>query len=243
MLNYINIDPTDNIIRFNEQIFVDEDIILEGFSPNLNIRADGTRDSGINFGDNDATGDARIFYDASLDILKMGTGVSSVVASAINMNSDDKVGFNIDDFTSGDELDAQVTIRANSGNLTTPAHLELYENNNAGFPNIHFPNFAINGYWQVGASAEGSATSPGLKHFTHSDDGTSAAEEEILTINGSDTRVGVGDDEPEFTLSIDFPAGAPSTGGDGALSLENTANNDSWTMYTSSTSDSLRFLL
>lgn len=239
-LNYINIDPTDDIIRFNKQIFVDEDINLEGVSPNLNIRSDATGDSGINFGDNGATGDARIFYDSSEDIFKIGTSAPINSPSAININGNDKVGFDIEDFSSTEALDAQVTIRANSGNSTTPAHLELYENNNSGFPNIHFTNFGLNGYWQIGARSEGSTTSPGFMHFTHSDTGLSTAEEDILTINGSDTRIGVGDATPEYTVSMDISAGSPAIGSDNGFNIEQTANDDAWTFYVSSTTGNLQ---
>ena len=237
-INYINIDGTDELIRFNSDCeLIDGDFTISGTDPDLVISSDATGDPAILFGDNGATGDGRIWYDSDRDVMKFGT---STINGAINANSDGKVGFDIDRFSSTEELDAQVTIKANSGNLSTPAHLELHENNNSGYPNIHFTNFALDGFWEIEARSEGSATSNGFMHFNHSSDGTIS--EEILSIDGSDERVGVLDPTPEYTLSVDHASGSPNnaTGSRNGFNIENTSTNDSWTFYTSTTSGDMR---
>jgi len=230
--NFINIDAIDDEINLNADCTVnDGDITISGEDPDLVISSDGTSDPAILFGDNGGSGDGRVWYDSDRDIMKFGT---STTTGALNANSAGKIGFNIDRFSSTEELDAQVTINANSGNTVTPAQLELRENNNSGYPNIHFTNFGLDGYWEIQGRSEGSATSNGFMHFMHSADGTNA--EEILSIDGSDERVGVADATPEFTLSIDHASASPSLGNPNGLNIENTSNLDSWTLYTRTSS-------
>lgn len=237
-LNYINIDATDEIINLNFDVEInDADLTINGPDPDLVLSSDAGTDPAILFGDNGGTGDGRIWYDSDRDVMKFGT---STIQGAINANASGKVGFDIDRFSSVEELNAQVTIKANSGNTTTPAHLELYENNNSGFPNIQFTNFNRDAYWEVQAGSEQSSTLDGFMHFVHSDDATSP--EQIMTINGSQERIGIVDPTPEYTLSVDHASGSPNapSGPRNGFNIENTANNDSWTFYTSSTSGDLR---
>ena len=236
--NYINIDATDDEINMNSEVVVnDGDVTISGVDPDLVISSDATGDPAILFGANGGSSDGRIWYDSDRDIMKFGT---STTTGAMNVNADGKIGFDIDRFSSTEEIDSKVTIRANSGNTSTPAHLELYENNNSGFPNIQFTNFSLDGFWEIQARSEGSPTSNGFMHFNHSSDGTTS--EEIFTIDGSDERVGVMDATPEYTFSVDHASGSPNnaTGSRNGFNIENTSNADSWTFYTSSTSGDLR---
>ncbi len=228
-LNYLNIDPNNDLTTIITDLEIDnKDIIISGTDPDIFLRSDGTTDPGISFGDNGFSNDGRIWYDSDIDVMKFGTTTSFV--GDINVNAFGKVGIDIDRFSSTEALNAQMTIRANAGNTVTPAHLELYENNNSGFPNIYFTNFGLSGFWEVQARSEGSATSDGFFHFIHSNNGTTT--DEIMTLNGSEGFVGINDATPEYTMSIDHGAGSPSTGSDHGLNIEQTSTNTAWTLYT-----------
>jgi hypothetical protein len=236
--NYLNIDPNNNLTTIITDFEVaDGDIEVSGSDPDLILSSSGAADPSILFGTNGGSSASRIWYDSSEDVLKLGT---STTQGGININEDNKVGIDIDDFSSTEELDAQLTIKANSGNLSTPAHLELYENNNSGEPNIHFTNFNRTAYWELRGGSEQSSTIDGFMRFIHSDNGTTN-QDQILVMNGSDGLVGVNDATPEYTLSIDHGAGSPSTGSDDGLNIQNTSNNDSWTLYTRTSSGDLQF--
>jgi hypothetical protein len=190
------------------------DVQISDISPRLDIIADGTNPSTLGFGDNGGGADASLSYDPSDRTLTLTTTSSLGILS---MNR--KTGFNI-----SSNLSSQVTIRANSGTTSTPAQLELNENNNSDFARLRFTQFYSSGtpgYWDIAGKSEplGSTVGdPEMNFFYH----TGAAGTNIMTLDGDDVRVGINETDPTATLSI------KQTSGDAGLSIENDTDTDIW---------------
>lgn len=189
------------------------DIRITGTDPDIFLSSDGATDSSIAFGDNSGTTDARMWYDSSEDQLNLGT---NTVNGNILVSGDGKVGVN-----ENDDLDSRMTIKANSGTVSTPAQLDLRENNNSDYARLKFSQFNIDGSWDVGGKGEddGSAVGDPLMKFSYQ---TGSAENDIFYIDGDDERLGINDDTPDGSLSI------KQISADAAIVIENNTDTDQW---------------
>ena len=186
------------------------DLQVSDVSPRIDIIADGTNTSTLGFGDNGGAADANITYTPTDGTLTMTTSSSSGKVLIPR-----KTGFN-----ETNDLTSQVTIKANSGNTSTPAHLELRENNN-DFARLKFTQTAFDGYWDVAARSEdlnSTTGDPEMNFFFY----TGSAGVNVMTLDGDDTRVGINEVSPAATLSI------KQTTGDKGFSLENDTDTDVW---------------
>ena len=189
------------------------DIRVTGADPDIFISSDGTADPALAFGDNGGLADGRIWYDSSEDQLEIGTNTTF---GDIVIAGDGKVG--IDETN---DLESQLTIKANSGTVSTPAQLELRENNNADFARLRYTQFSVSGYWDLAGIAEpdGSATGNPRFNFYY---GTGSSGTNIMTIDGDDQRVGINDTSPTAGLSV------KQQSGDDGISIENDGDTDVW---------------
>ncbi len=228
-VNIINIDGDGNKTNFTSAVeVIDEDVTISGVDPDLILSSDATGDPAILFGDNGGTGDSRIWYDSSEDMLRMGT---STINGAVNIDNDDRVGVNEEN-----DLTSQMTIKANAGNTVIPAHLELRENNNSQGGRMHFTN-SNDSHWEIhgkpGVSTNASST--GIMDINYFNNTTELS---VAAFDGKNERTGIRDDTPEYTFSVDHRSGSPdnSVGSRYGFNLENTSNSDSWTFYTRTSS-------
>jgi len=200
---------------------IDHDLKISGVDPDLIISASGTGDPAILFGDNGQQADARIWYSSDDKALNLGT---STINASISIDNDDRVGINLE----ADDIESQLTVKANAGNTQVPAHLELRENNNSQGGRIHMTN-SNKGYWEIHGDPNG--TTAGELDFSYNN-GISTTT--LSRMDGPNLRVGIRDASPEYTLSVDHPSGSPdnSAGSRNGFNIENTSNQDSWTFYT-----------
>jgi|GEM_PF-4633934 len=188
------------------------DVQISDTNPRLDIISDGTNDAVLGFGDNGGGADATIVYDSPNTRLTLST-----IASAGNIILDRKVGVNeINDLT------AQMTIKANSGTVSTPVQLELRENNNSDFARMRFSQFSVDGYWDVAGVAEpdGSQLGDPKMNFYYY---TGSSGSNIMSLDGDDQRVGINKTTPDAFLHVD-----QSGPGIGLIIENNGAGNDQW---------------
>lgn len=167
------------------------DVQISDTNPRLDIISDGTSSSVLGFGDNGGGADATIVYSPSSNQLSLST-----INSSGNIILDRKVGVN-----ETNDLDAQMTIKANSGTQSTPVQLELRENNNSDFARMRFSQFSVDGYWDIAGQAEPDGSQlgdPKLNFYYY----TGSSGSNIMTLDGDDERVGVNKTSPGADVHI-----------------------------------------
>jgi hypothetical protein len=209
------------------------DVLFSGALPRLFLISDGAADTRIGFGDNaGGAGDAAIFYDSSEDVLNIGTNTTT---GDIHINGSGKVGIN-----ENSGLTAQLTIKANAGNITTPATLELQENNNSGYSVLKYSNFSVNGHFTTEANGQYGNFIGGDADYQirFSEDGTTFKnimtamyaydDQDGAAVNAKDERIGVRTTAPNADLHLVHKSGVSGHG----LKIENEdANNHWWKFY------------
>lgn len=242
-----NFNEASKLFKLNSELEVaDYDIKITGSDPDLILSSSGTNDPAILFGDNGGTGDSRIWYDSSDDMFKLGT---STTTGDVNVTSDGKVGINEDN---EDQLEAQLTIKANAGNTVTPSTLDLAENNNSGYPVLRYTNFSIPGSWTAEANSSYSSAIAGAADYLirFSEDGSEDGKKDVLSAvyayrnetnaltNSRDERVGIRTGDPLVDLHLIHKNGVSGHG----FRIEHEGNNNHWwKMYVSDGNGTLSF--
>ncbi|MEM1325797.1 MAG: tail fiber domain-containing protein [Bacteroidota bacterium] len=115
-----------------------------------------------------------------------------------------------------DNPSSKLDIDHNSTN--TNAHLELSEAGSTDYGRINFRNTGVNAYWTIAGRAN--SGSDALMNFFYDEDGTGpTGGENIMTIDGEDKRVGIGDSTPSAKLDV-----AGDIRGNGTLQLDRTSS-------------------
>lgn|GEM_PF-4119803 len=211
------------------------DSYYTGSNPRIFLINTGDADTRIGFGNNGGgADDAAIFYDSSEDKLTLGT---STTTGNLHINGAGKIGANV---SSG--LTAQMSIRANAGNVTTPATLELMENNNSGYPVLKYSNFSTVGHFTNDANGQYGNFIGGDADFRirYTEDGTTFNtimtamyaydNESGSAVNAKDERIGIRTETPDADLHLVHKNGVS---GHGFKIQHEGTNNHWWKFYVS----------
>jgi hypothetical protein len=252
-INYINIDATDDVVRVNSSVdVIEHDLKVSGTDPDLILSASGDNDPAILFGDNGGTGDARIWYSSNADNLNIGTNTTF---PDMTIDGDGRVSIN-----ETNDIQSQLTIKANASNTVIPAHLDLFENNNSGYGVLRYRNFTSgqidgvsNGSFTAEANGVYAAGITGAADYRirYSLDNSEAGKVDILSAvfayrdhnndpeaNARDERVGIRTADPITDLHLVHKNGVE---GHGFRIEHEGANNRWWKMYVSDAAGTLSF--
>lgn len=129
---------------------------------------------------------------------------SSVGFNGFNMkehqnpnNSDMPINFG---FGTQSTLEDKVLI-FNDSQLGSP-HLNLIEDASADLARLQFAGTGFDNQWTIAAGLESVANGPKM-HFVHRPDVSTTADR-VMTIDGDDLRVGIWDNNPDRSLSINY---------------------------------------
>ena len=190
-------------------------------------------DDAIRFGDaSGTTANPKISWDPDDAIFRIGGfGLNDGINMATSLTQSGKIGIG-----ESNDLTSLITLKANSGTVTTPAHIHLIENNNSDFARLRYSNSSATDYWDIASIADGNE--PKINFFFHN--GTSG--DNIMTIQGADDRVGINDATPSYTLDITHGVGSPGASGDNGIQIHQSGGSaavDDWQLYVSSSSGEL----
>ena len=210
-----------NIILASSTIFA-QDIEAEGEDPDIILTADNTSHSfGLVLNDNSGlTANPSILWNPDDELLTIGSTVSGGIRLTTSLTNTWKVGIG-----ESNDLNSQLTIKANSGTANTPAQLELRENNNGDFSRLRFTNSNA-GYWDLAGFSQNSGFGDPEFNFFYDSNGPDVAGggANILSIDGDEEMVGVNTTAPTANLHIK-QVGANEEG----LAIENNGSgNDIW---------------
>lgn len=199
-----------------------QDIESEGSDPDVILTTDnGASSIGLVLKDGSSTtANPSILWKPDDGLLRIGPSTSGGINLVTTLTDTWKVGFNVTN-----DLNSQVTINANSGNSTTPAQLELRENNNGDFSRLRYTN-SNDGYWDLaGFGTDENIGNPVFNIFYDKNGpGAGGGGVNIISIDGDDELVGVNITAPTANLHIK----QVGTGEEG-LAIENNGNgNDVW---------------
>lgn len=215
------------------------DIRISNTNPRLNLVTNSSSGiATIGFMDNLGTiADATITYTPATNVLDLTT---LSTAGVITMPR--KVGIN-----ESSNLEAQLTIKANAGNATTPATLELVENNNSGYALLKYSNSTEDGHFTVDANTQYGNFAAGDADYRiqFSEDGNIF--HNILTamyaydnqdgdaVNAKDERIGIRTETPTADLHLVHKSGISGHG----FKIENESSNNYWRFYVSAANGDL----
>ena len=229
--NILNVDGDLGVFNFESDLKINRN---RGTDPNVIFDVEDGNRAEINFESNTgASQDAYIKYFAQ----QGGTAVPSHLEFSapngdnfLTMFPESAGGsstFGPSDLGSGGGGDARLRVVHNSN--ANDGTLRLIENEATDFARMFFSNQGSSNRFAI-ASNPGNADPRMDLGFN----GTSQ-----LTIDGDDELVGV-NTAPMYTMHVLHGSGSPGSGSDHGLNIENSDNDDSWTLYTRTSNGDLQ---